>query len=267
MVAELLLSGGLCAGMLILSLVIYRLRKRRPALETEESYGVILAAVLALLGLLLGFTMQTAMNGLVLEWQLTLSEINAVGTAYLRIDLLPEQDQPQIRELFRRYLAYRLHVVDIVSSGSNPEQAIHEALQNEQQIWNGAMKSNFAGRNAPARLFLISLNEMIDATEAHAFAQRRRLPTLVLVLLCGSALISACFIGHLRGMHQGRGITSLVLFAVIISATMYAILDLDSPRSGLVRTQVATGFLRELHDSIPAQPVAPSPTANSLDRR
>lgn len=267
MVAELLLSAGLCASMLVSSYVVYRLRKHRPPLDTEESYGVILAAVLALVGLLLGFTMQAAMNGLVLEWQLTQREMNAVGTAYLRIDLLPKQDQPQIRELFRRYLADRLHAADIVASGSNADHAIREALKKEQQIWNGAVKSNFAGPNAPARLFLISLNEMIDATEAHAFAQHRKLPALVLVLLCGSALINACFIGHLRGMHQSHGITSLVVFAVIISATIYTILDLDSPRSGFIRTQVATGFLRELHDSIPAQAVAPSPTASSINQR
>lgn len=262
MVAELLLSGGLCAGMLISSYAIYRLRKHRAPLDTEESYGVILAAVLALLGLLLGFTMQSAMNGLVLEWQLTLSELNAVGTAYLRVDLLPEQDQPKIRELFRSYLAYRLHVADIVASGSNPEQAMREALQSEQQIWNKATTSKFSGRNAPARLFLVALNEMIDATEAHAFAQQRRLPTLVLALLFGSALISACFIGHLRGMHQSHGTSSLVVFAVIISATMYTILDLDNPRSGFIRTREAAALLRELHDSIPSQADAPSSVAS-----
>jgi len=129
----LLLSIGLCAIMLIASYLVYRLRKSRPPVEKEESYGVVLAAVLALFGLLLGFTMQTAMNGLVLEWQLTLRELNASGTAYLRIDLLPENDQPEIRYLFRNYLDERLHAADIVRSGASPEQAMRKALQAEHK--------------------------------------------------------------------------------------------------------------------------------------
>lgn len=62
MADELLLSAALCAGMLISSYMPYRVSKLRPAGDREESYRVMVAAVLAVQGLLLGFTMQTAMD-------------------------------------------------------------------------------------------------------------------------------------------------------------------------------------------------------------
>ena len=104
----------------------FRLGRTRAGKDPEKSHigaGAIEGAVLALLGLILAFTFSGASSRLAERRQLIVREANAIGTAYLRVDLLPASEQPAVRHLFRQYLDARLQVYEKLSDREASEAA------------------------------------------------------------------------------------------------------------------------------------------------
>jgi hypothetical protein len=121
------LSIGLFVGMLACLEVGYRIGRHNSAQHPElahEGTGTIEAAVFALLGLLLAFTFAGGTSRLDTRRQLIVQEANAIGTAYLRLDLLPANDQPDMRRLFREYLDARLRAYEKLPDLSAAEQEL-----------------------------------------------------------------------------------------------------------------------------------------------
>ena len=104
------LAVGAFVGILACLEVGYRLGRRRSEDVTLEGIGALEAAVFALLGLLLAFSFAGGTSRLDTRRQLIVEEANAIGTAYLRLDLLAAPDQPEMRRLFREYLDARLQL-------------------------------------------------------------------------------------------------------------------------------------------------------------
>jgi hypothetical protein len=253
MIPPLLLSIGLCVAMLGCSQLGYRVGLRQhAAIHSSAQVGVIEGAIFGLLGLLLGFTLQSSMLHLDEKRLLIVQEANAIGTAYLRVDLLDHSDQPEMRRLFRSYLEARLHVYDTVETGGDPQQAITQTLRWQQQIWTKAIESRHSeSTQVSPGLVIRALNEMIDVTAARTFASRTKLPALIITLLFGAAIVSAMIIGYAMARQKHLSSVYALAFSFIISATIYTLLDLDNPRFGLIRLDAAEQTLRELHDSIP----------------
>ena len=104
---------GLFLGMLILLEVGRRIGARRLAEDpegAEAGVGTVEGAVFALLGLLIAFTFSGAASRVDTRRQLIVEETNNIGTAYLRLDLLPVEALPGLREKFRLYVDTRLEV-------------------------------------------------------------------------------------------------------------------------------------------------------------
>ena len=245
--------------MMLCSQLGYYYGIRRSPDETKGQLALIGAAVLGLGGLLLGFTLQSSMSHLDYKQQLVAREANAIETAYLRIDLLKEKEQPALRQLFRKYLDSRLRAYEIIRTEENADTAIGETLQLQKQIWLKVNEPANLGKQLVGLLVIPAINEMIDATTARIIASRTLLPNAVLLLLCCCSLIGAVLIGDTMATDRSRNVVISGLFSVLIAATIYTLLDLDNPAVGSIRLQVAEQELRALHDSIPYQ--LPSGTA------
>ncbi len=135
------LSLGLCVGMIGCLELGYRIGRRRAQTVTSahEGIGAIAAAIFALLGLLLGFAFAGAMSRLDARRQLIVRETNATGTAYLRVDVLPESDQPEMRRLFRAYLEARVQVYDSLPEFDTADRHLAQAALLQRQIWAHAV--------------------------------------------------------------------------------------------------------------------------------
>jgi hypothetical protein len=247
------LSTGLFVGMVALLEAGYRAGRHSSGKRLElahEGIGVIEAAVFALLGLLLGFSFSGGMSRLDARRQLIVREANAIGTAYLRLDLLPAANQPEMRHLFRDYLDRRL----VYEKPSNPEAAERElrrAQLLQQQIWSRAVTVSRADPSQDvARLLLPALNEMIDVTTSRTIALHTHLPPLIFALLVCVALLSSLLAGYAMAKRMDRSWLHLLLYALVVALTVYALLDLEDPRSGLIRLDAAERALTELRDSI-----------------
>jgi len=222
--------------------------RRHP--EFHEGLGAIEAAIFALLGLLLGFAFAGALSRLDARRQLIVREANVIGTAYLRVDLLPSADQPAVRQLFRDYLEMRLRTFD-GSANDTTDRLIREGALLQQRLWARIVD---AAKTDPtqnvARIVVPAMNEMIDVTTARTVALRTRLPTLIFGLLVAVAVLSAFVAGYAMAQRPRRSLLHMLLYAATVSVTVYTLLDLDNPRVGLIRLDATDRILRELHDSI-----------------
>ena len=180
-----------------------------------------------------------------------MSEANAIGTAYLRLDLLEPSDRTEIRGLFRTYLQDRIHIYEVVSSGGDAAPIVSQTRQLQHEIWSRVLESSRRAPLAAAPFFFVpAVNQMIALTTARLVSLRTRLPVLVKALLFALALISSMVIGYAMGLQRRCSPVPVAIFSLIVSATIYTVLDLDSPRSGLIRLDAVQQALQDLRDEI-----------------
>ena len=246
-------SSGLFVGMLLCLEGGYRLGHRHSRMDSKphEGIGAIEAAIFALLGLLLGFAFAGATARFDARRQLIVQEANAIGTAYLLLDVTPASEQLDLRRLFRDYLEARLRVYGDLRELDVAKKQITRAAGVQQKIWERAVvASRLDPTQNTTRLVLPAITAMMDVTTARTVALQTRLPALVLCLLVVMALLSALLAGYAMAKRHIRSLLHIVLCAASVSITVYAVLDLDDPRSGLIRLDAAERVLGQLHDSI-----------------
>ncbi|MBS0391397.1 MAG: DUF4239 domain-containing protein [Proteobacteria bacterium] len=245
---------GLFLGMLIFFETGRYVGKKRLTRDPDGAAtgaGPAEAAVFGLLGLLLAFTFSGAASRFEVRRHQITEEANAIGTAYLRIDLLPSDAQPEMRQLFRRYLD------DRVESYGHPEDATvtqarsSDATVLQARIWATAVSASQrdASGNA-AKVLLPALNEMIDITTTRAMATENHPPQVIFVLLAGLSLVSSFLVGYVTCATKTRNWIPALTLAATMSLTFYVILDLEFPRQGMIRVDATDHVLIELRKTI-----------------
>ena len=167
---------------------------------------------------------------------LTVQEANVIGTAYLRLDVLPAAAQPALRERFRQYAEARIARYRVLPDVEASEaQAVRgEALQRE--IWSESVTALRDAEAGASLLLLPALNEMIDITSTRAILLETSTPPVVLAVLVVLTLVSSMLSGNGLAKKRTRGLPLHTLgFALVLTATLYVIVDLDHPRFGLIQ--------------------------------
>jgi len=248
------LALGLLAGMILLLEAGYRVGARRLREHPESSHegvNVIEAAVFALLGLLLAFSLSDAMTRLDERRELIVAEANAISTAYDRISLLRAEDQPELRRLFRSYLDARIAAYQKFPDDRAAEAGMDAAEKIEAQIWERSVTAAKASPDRSAELLLLpALSDMDGITTQRKFELYKHVPPFVFGLMMVVALLSALLAGYAMAKHRRRSWLHLLLYAVVISVTIFVLLDLEYPRAGHVRLRAVDQALYDLRDSI-----------------
>ena len=233
--------------MLPIMLVLIELGRRFRIKHKAPPEGTAIeSAIFALFGLLLAFTFSGAVARYDAHRRLVVEETNAIGTAYLRLDLLPPAAQPALRQLFRDYTESRLHLYDAVSDEISPAT---EHLQRE--IW----KQSVAAAPAPgasvdaAKLLLPALNTMIDITATRRNAFNMHPPPVVFLLLFVFSG-GAAFLGGYSMAARGRSWFHMFALAMAVTSTIYATLEIEYPRRGLIRLKDTDKTLIDLRNSM-----------------
>lgn len=212
-------------------------RKRDPGNgPKKEHVNTIQTAIFALLGLLLAFSFSMAASRYENRKQDVVQEANAIGTAYLRTDLLPEPQRTAAADLFRRYTDARLELArsDWYTSAAAPLREKAATLQRE--LWaQGVAAAEGDQRAVTTWLFLTSLNEALDMQQARDAGLRNHVPELVLVMIFAIAIISVAVLGYESGLAGGRSVLATALIALLISLVVFVIMDLDRPYRGMIR--------------------------------
>jgi uncharacterized protein with PQ loop repeat len=119
-------------------------------------------------------------------------------------------------------------------------------------IWTKAVE-DVKRPDAPASaamLVLTALNQMIDITTTRLTATQNHPPLIIFFLLTGLTFISALLVGYATSDNKERDWLHPVIFALIMSLTIYVIIDIEFPRLGLIRIDEADKVLIDLRKSM-----------------
>ena len=208
------------------------------------------AGVFSLLGLLVAFTFGGAASRWETRRAQIVEETNDIGTAYLRLDLLNTEDRLSLQALFKEYVNARLEIDCALPDETAAMKELAEANALQSAIWSGAVRACEAtGKDVSTRLLLPALNEMIDITTTRTMAARAHPPKLIYILLYGLALTGAFLAGHSMAVDERRNWMHRMGYALIMSASIYVILEIEYPRAGLIRLSSHDQALEELLES------------------
>jgi hypothetical protein len=215
--------------------------------ESREDYGVVLAAALTLLGLIIGFSFSMATSRYDARKNFEEAEANAIGTEYVRVDFLPAADAAAARKLLKTYLNQRvLWYRERSSQDVRQIDAQTARLQNE--LWS-AVKGPAAATPSPILGLVVSgMNDVLNSQGYTQAGWWNRIPPPAWFLMFVIAVLCNGMIGFREGKRKLRFVRPIIL-PVIVSISFYMIADIDSPRSGLV--QVVPQNLLSLAASLP----------------
>lgn len=245
-----LLIFGAMLGMLELGRHLGKRYRTRLASGASAGIGAVEGAVYALLGLLVAFTFQGAASRFDTRRQLITEEANAIGTAWLRIDLLPAEQQPAMREHFRQYLDARLETYHQIPDLAASRAAMQRASDLQGAIWAQAIAAEVSGGMKVTTSVLPALNAMFDLATARLMAAQTHPPLIMFILLAFLACASALLAGHGMSGSPVRSWLHIVGYAVVLAITVYIIMDLEYPRVGLIRVDTFDQVLIDLRRSM-----------------
>lgn len=244
---------ALFLGMLLFLEIGRRLAVRRVVkrgASASAGVGVVDGAVYGLLALLIGFMFHGAADRFDRRRQLIADQENAAGTAWLRVDALPAEQQVAVRAGLRRYMDALIAYYAVQPNAQVPLQETPELKRAESDLWATAVSACKAPGGEPARMLLLpTLNELFDAVDMERMSRRIHPPSIIFVMLGIAALATALFAGH--GMASGpRNWMYIIGIAATVSVATYVIVELEYPRAGLFRVNAMDQLLVELRASM-----------------
>jgi len=230
---------------------------RRHSEALREPFGVLQAALLGVVGLVLAFGMSLALGRYEDRRAAAVDEANAIGTTYLRAQLLTEPVRSRSLADLRRYTDLALQIGHEVPGSRRmaSTSALEDALQ--RRLWRQAGKAVTGAplANAP-RLYVETLNEMIDAQATRLARLQNRVPDEVLALeLIGAAVALGLLALHISVL--GRGSVAMTAAAGLLALLLLVTFDLDRPTRGLITVPDQT--LQDLRASMTLPPAAHDP--------
>ena len=248
------LSIGIClsvfAGLLVCMTLAHRLgraRRRRHPGAGDQGQNTIESAVFGLLGLLLAFTFSGAAGRFEDRRHLIMEEANGIGTAWLRLDLLPAAEQPSIRDHFRRYVDARLAIYRNVEDPQGLRVAVASADAAQRELWNSLVP--VLNTNDSQRLVNVvvpAFNEMFDLATARMMAMETHQPLLVFGVLVALMLLAAVVSGLSMSANDRLSPLHMLVFAGTLALAAWLILDLEFPRLGLMRIDAHDHLITDL---------------------
>ena len=250
-------SSILIAAALFIAIIVFnemgfrvgRFIQSRTDSEVKVLTGSIQASILGLLALLLGFTFSMSMQRFDNRSMALIDEANAIGTAILRVELLPTKYRKAATTYFQEYVDLRVAIglLDLTKykERNNYKKQITD-LQNK--LWSMAVSATGDDpRPVTTGAFIKSLNDVIDSQGKRNAILQMHVPEVVLILLFIIFISSGGMLGYSAGLSGKRLIAPIVLVSLLITLIVFIIIDLDRPKRGLI--QVNQGVMTELKNS------------------
>ena len=219
----------------------------RDASASSRGAVAVEGAIFALMGLLIAFTFSAAQSRLDKRRTLIIDEANAIGTAYLRIDLLPAAAQPGLRDAFRAYtdsrIAYYQKFTDLRAAAAECQHTAALA----RQIWRDGTAAVKASPDPKVPSLIIpSLNEMIDLEATRVSFRHIHAPVPIFVLLIVMAFACSLFAGVGMGRRELDSRLYPMAFAALLTITVLMIVDIEFPRVGFININALDYLLKDV---------------------
>jgi len=249
-----LVAGGIAVSLFAALLLLLELGRRlgvreinRHGAEARVGVGVVDGAVYGLLALLVGFSFSGAANRFDGRRATVAQEVNAIGTAWQRLDLLPAESQGPTRDAFRRFVDALLASRSEPVTGSAALLEPPAVTRAVQEVWARAVAACLTPNAGPVRILILpALNDMFGVVESERLARRIHPPNVVFAMLALASFAAALFAGYGIASKSTRNWLYMIGVAATISSAVYVIIELEYPRLGLVRIDDMDRALSEL---------------------
>jgi hypothetical protein len=223
----------------------------------HEPVGVVQGALLGLIGLVLAFGLTMAVGRYDNRRAIVVQEANDISTTYLRAQLLAEPSRTSSLDLLRRYTDLAVDLADQVPDSDAFDDDLRRMDQLQRALWRDAGDAVRADPTGTApRLYVESLNAMIDSHADRITSLRNRVPaTVVLFQVLGSTVAVGVLALYLALL--GRGLLTSLVAATVVILILFISLDLDRPHRGLITVPDAP--LADARASMDQPPAAPGP--------
>lgn len=246
----------------------HRAGRRRVAVTlpaVREHVNAIQAAILGLLALLLAFTFSLALQRHDSRSEAVVDEANAIGTAFLRTDLLKPPLRDEARQALARYVDLRVQEATLALTDAASRPAlVAQATGVQGTLWTIAARAAQAdAASHGAAQFVQAVNDLIDSFGRRDAALARHVPELVTTLLFATFLLSGGILGYAAGVSDHRPSLVTYVLVVLMVVLVFIVLDLDRPRRGVIQVshQSLVSLQASVRDALrPADtPSMPSP--------
>ena len=262
-------SSGTIAGVLVVAMAIateagYLLGRNVGSRSDDEPYrshiNGLQGSLLGVLALLLGFTLSLALQRFDHRSETVVEEANAIGTAYLRSQILTPALRDEVLRSFQRYVDLRVRECAISTDRTTERDALlGEASKVRNELWDQARRAAALDPNmVTTGLYIQSLNDAIDAFGRREAALRRHVPEVALILLVCTLLASGWMVGLTSGIAGHRPSVATYVLSTLILLLLLIIIDLDRPRRGLIRIDQSS--MVELKSEIDSAAAAGAPS-------
>jgi hypothetical protein len=212
------------------------IRKRRPMRDDARTdFDVILTAALTLLGLMIGFTFSMAVTRFDQRKNFEEAEANAIGTEYLRADLLPAVNADHVHQLLRTYLDQRI-VFYQASDGPKLQQNIADTAQTQSALWSAVQAPAQSTPTPVVALAVAGMNDVLNTQGYTQFAWDDHIPVPAWMLLLAIGVGCDLLVGYTSRRPAQEMLLSFVL-PLFVSISFLLIADIESPRAGLIRVE------------------------------
>src|SRR5271166_4035897 len=206
-------------------------RRRRPLKEEErEDFSLVETATLTLLALIIGFSFSMATARYDLRKNYEEAEANAIGTEYVRADLLPAANAAPVQDQLRKYLALRILFYQ-ARNRYELRQINADTAQLQTEMWSAVQAPAVAQPTPVMALAVAGMNDVLNSQGYTQAAWWNRIPTSAWGLMIGIAVCCNLQVGY--GSRSAKGIMLFIL-PLIVSISFLLIADIDSPRGGFI---------------------------------
>ena len=251
-----LLLFGIVLGTTLAGVLLgHRLRAHAEILR--EPFGVLQAALLGLVALLLAFGLTMAVGRYDARRAAVVAQANAIGTTYLRAQTLREPLRGRSLRDLVRYTDATMRLSDAVPGSADERAAVAASGRLQRSLWRSAGQAlvDSPTQSAP-RLYMETLNDMIDMETVQTSALNNHVPTSVLAFEIAGAAIALGLLALYLAVVS-RGVILVILAATFVAMLLFITFDLDRPRRGLV--EVPDAPLVSLRASMALPPAAKGP--------
>lgn len=213
--------------------VAFRQRREEMPADEHEDFGVIVAATLTLLGLIIGFTFSMAISRYDQRKNYEEAEANAIGTEYVRADFLPSENAEKVRQLLKRYAQQRILFYE-TRTRKELDQVNARTTELQEQLWE-AVKTPALQQPSPVQALVVTgMNDVLNSEGYTQAAWWNRIPLAAWGLMWAIAICCNLMTGYYV-RPGGRHWVRLIIMPLVVAVSFFLISDIDSPRWGVIQ--------------------------------
>jgi len=201
--------------------------------KEHSDFDVIQAATLTLLALIIGFSFSMALTRYDQRKNLEEEEANAIGTEYLRADVLPTQDADRMHALLRQYTDLRVRFYE-AHEDDKLQQINAQTAKTQSELWSDLLPYAAAQPTPPMALVLAGMNDVINSQGYTQAAWWNRIPLGAWILMFLIAFLANVLVGS-GGRSTQMKYRFLSILPLVVGVAFMFIADIDSTRHGLIR--------------------------------